>query len=114
MYTITHRLIETHSGEPVKITFTVTDQSGAPVTVAGAAATYKIARRPGETALLAKTEADGITLTSNTAIVEFSTDELLDGATPLIGDFFGQLHITKNGDGLVVAEGQIYVAPIIQ
>ena len=114
MYTITHSLIETHSGEPVKIVFTVTDQAGAAVSVAGANATYKIARRPGGAALLTKTELDDITLSSNTATVEFSTTELDDGDELLIGDFFGQLKITKNGDGLIVAEGPLYVAPVIE
>lgn len=113
MYTISHSLIETHSGEPVKIIFTVTDQLGAPVTVVGATATYKLARRSGEAALLTKTQADGITLSSNTAIVEFNTASLLDGASALLGDFFGQLKITKDGDTLVVAEGPLYVASVI-
>jgi hypothetical protein len=114
MYTITHRLIETHTGEPVKITFTVTDQAGAPVTVASATAVYKIARRLGEAALLTKTDADGITLSGSTAIVEFNTGELVDDdEVPLLGDFAGQLLITKDGDGLIVAEGQINIAPVI-
>lgn len=113
MYTASHGLIETHSGEPVRIIFTVVDQAGSPVTVAGAAATYKIARRPGDAALLTKTEASGITLSSNTATVEFNTGTLLDGASPMLGDFFGQLNIVKSGDTLVVAEGPLYVAPVI-
>lgn len=113
MYTITHELIKTHSGEPVKIIFTVTNQSGSAVTVAGAEATYKISRRDGNAALLTKTGGGGITLSSNTAIVEFNTGELTDGGELLLGDFFGQLKITKNGDGLVVAEGPLHVAPVI-
>lgn len=113
MYTVTHGLISTKTGEPVSLTFTITDESGTPVTVSGAQATYKIARRDGDTALLTMTETSGITLSSNTAVVAFNTGDLADGTGALIGDFFGQLRITKGGDGLVVAEGPLYVGPVI-
>ena len=113
MYTSIHSPLETHTGEPVRITFLVTDAAGAPVTVTGAAATYKIARRNGEAALLTKTEAAGITLLNDSAVVEFNTGELLQEGQPLLGDFFTQLKITKNGDTLVAAEGVLQVKAVI-
>jgi hypothetical protein len=113
MHTLIHGLIEAKTGEPVLITFTITDRNGTAVLVDGAAATYKIARRAGEVALVTKTEVDGITLSSNTAIVALNMGELTDGAEALLGDFFAQLRITMDGDGLVVAEGPIHVAAVI-
>ncbi len=64
-------------------------------------------------ALLTKTDTDGITLSSNTAEVAFNTGELSDSGAGLIGDFFAQLKITKDGDSLIVAEGPLHIAPII-
>lgn len=113
MYTVTHSLLRAKTGEPVKITFSVKDQNGNAVIVTGATATYKIARRIGETALLTKTDADGITLDNDTAVVEFNASELVDGATPLLGDFFGQLKIVKSGLGLIVAEGPLSIGAVI-
>ena len=113
MYTVTHGLISAKTGETVQVTFTVTDGSGNAVSVEGAAATYKIARRAGDTAILAKTEAEGISLVSNMAIVEFDTGDLADAEGALLGDFFAQLTITKDGDGLVVSEGPLHVSPVI-
>lgn len=113
MYTVTHTPISAKTGEPVKITFTVTDLAGAPVSLDGAEASYKIARRAGGAALLEKTGLDGITLSANTAAVEFNTGELSDGDGPLLGDFLGQLTLTVDGDGLVVAEGTVSVGAVI-
>lgn len=113
MHTVTHGLLSAKTGEPVKITFTITDQNGDPVTVTGAAAIYKIARQAGQPALLTKTEADGITLLNDTAVVEFDSGNLVDGSTPVLGDFFGQLKIIKSGIGLIVAEGPISIGPVI-
>lgn len=81
MSVLTHSLIKTFSGDAVQITFTLKDKAGNTVSVVGASATYKIARRAGDTALL--------------------------------GDFIGQLKITKSGDSLIVAEGLIVIAPAI-
>lgn len=113
MYTVTHPLISAKSGEPVRITFTITDQAGNAVSMTGASATYKIARQADDAALLTKTSPTAITLSSNTAAVNFNTGDLLDGSTPLLGDFIGQLTITKSGDSLVVAEGPLHVSPVI-
>lgn len=113
MYTVPHSLLRAKSGEPVKITFTISDQNGNPVTVTGAAATYKIARRLGLPALLTKTQSDGITLSGSTAIVEFDTGGLVENNEALLGDFVAQLKIIRNGDALVVAEGPLQVEPVI-
>jgi hypothetical protein len=108
MYTTVHSLISAKAGERVKITFTVTDRAGAAVSLSGASALYRIARRAGDAALLTLTSGAGITLSSNTAAVEFDTGDLED-----LGDFLGQLTVTKAGDTLVVAEGPVSVAPVI-
>ena len=113
MYTVTHPLISAKSGEPVRITFTITDHDGNAVSMTGAAAAYKLARQPDDNAILSLSSPGDITLSSNTAVVEFNTGDLLDGDLPLLGDFIGQLTITKNGDSLVVAEGPLHVAPVI-
>lgn len=114
MYTVTHDLLSAKAGEPVRIVFTVTDQDGAAVTLTGAAASYKIARGAGEAALLSKTQGNGITLSGNSATVEFSTGDIQDSNNQqLYGEFLGQLKITKSGDGLYVAEGPLLIERII-
>lgn len=114
MYTVAHELLAAKSGEPVRIVFTVTDQNGSAVSLAGASAAYKIARGAGDAALLTKTNPSGITLSGNTATVEFLTSDIRDAAgNPLFGEFLGQLKITKGSDGLYVAEGPLLVEPVI-
>lgn len=114
MYTVMHELLAAKSGEPVRIVFTVTDQNGSAISLAGASADYKIARGAGDTALLAKTSPTGITLSGNTATVEFLTSDIKDtNDNPLFGEFLGQLKITKGGDGLYVAEGPLLIEPVI-
>ena len=114
MYTVTHDLLSAKAGEPVRIVFTVTDQHGIAVTVSGASASYKIARGAGETALLTKTDASGITLSGNNVTVEFATDDIRDASdAQLYGEFLGQLHITKAGSGLYVAEGPLLIERVI-
>lgn len=114
MYTVTHDPIEVNAGEAVSITFTVVDQAAVAVSVATATASYKIARKKGDTAILTKTQAAGITLASNTAVVAFDTASLVNAdADQLYGEFIGQLTITKDGFDLVVAEGTISVAPVV-
>ena len=113
MQTSLHPLIETHTGEDVEIAFHVTDGAGNDVDLGAATASYKIARRAGDAAVLTKTNGSGITLSDNTATVAFNTAELADGDTPLLGDFFGQLTLTIGGVTLVVAEGPIAVDPVI-
>jgi hypothetical protein len=113
MNTLTHALLRAKAGEPVSLVFTVTDRDGDPVSVESATAAYKIARRAGDAALLTKTQEAGITLSGNVATVDFSTGELLQSGNQLLGDFFGQLKITKDGDGIFVAEGPITVEPVI-
>ncbi len=113
MHSIKHNLISAKSGEPVNIVFTITDQNGLAVPVDGAEATYKIARHADEPALVTKTQTAGITLSGNIASVTFNTAELAAEGSPLRGVFFAQLKITKNGDGLIVAEGPIQIDPVI-
>ena len=113
MYTVVHPLVETHTGEAVRLVFTVTDQAGTAVSLSGASAIYKIARHAGDAALLVKTETAGIALSGNTATVSFNTSELTSGGAALLGDFFAQLQVTKSGDSLIVAEGPLSVAPVI-
>lgn len=113
MHAITHDLISAKSGEPVRITFTVTDQNGAAVFVEGASASYKIARHAGDPALLSKTETAGIALSGSTATVAFNTAEIVADGSPLLGVFFAQLKIIKDGDALIVAEGPIQIDPVI-
>jgi len=114
MHTVTFDEITAHAGEPVQITFTVTNQSGTAVSLAGAAATFKIARTENSAAIATKTESAGIVLSGNAAVVSFNTNELVSGASQLLGDFFAQLKITKSGDSLVAAEGRLHVKPVIQ
>jgi hypothetical protein len=97
----------------VRIVFTIADRSGQAVSMDGALAVYKIARRAGGASLLAKTEENGVTLDGNTAAVAFNAGELADDLGPLLGDFFGQLTVTKDGAGLVVAEGPLSVGSVI-
>lgn len=114
MYTVTHELLIAKAGEPVRIIFTVTDQNGAAVTLSGASAAYKIARGAGEAAILTKTDSSGITLSGNTATVEFSTGDIKDAdSAQLFGEFIGQLKITKSGDGLYVAQGPLLIERVI-
>jgi hypothetical protein len=114
MYTVTHPPIAAKTGENVRIVFTITDRQGNAVDVSGAEATYRIARRAGEAALLEKTETNGVMLASNTAAVDFSTADLADADGPMTGDFLGQLAMTMDGDGLVVAEGTITISSSVR
>lgn len=110
MYTVRHEPLEAHTGEPVEIIFDVTDNAKPPqpVLVEGATATYKVARRQGGTALMTLTEINGITLSGNTATVEFDVDDI--GRT---GDLFGELKITKDGVPLVVGDGRLHIIKTI-
>ena len=113
MQTSLHALIETHTGEDVELAFHVTDGAGGDVDLAEASASYKIARRAGDAALLTKTNGNGITLEGAAATVSFNTSELAAEDAPLLGDFFGQLTLTIGGVTLVAAEGPIAIAPVI-
>ena len=113
MYTATHNQNTASVGEKVRITFTIKDEAGAIVDVSSSTAAYKIARRKGDVALLTKTNIAGITLSGNTAIVEFNTNEVLASEEQALGDFVDQLAITKAGDTLYVSEGIITIEPVI-
>ena len=113
MYTVTHSLLRAKAGEPVRLSVTVTDKSGTAVDLTGASAVYKIARHAGDTALLTITDANGITLSGNIATVDVNTADLKNSSVQLLGDFFGQLQITQNGDSLFVAEGPLCLDPVI-
>lgn len=108
-----HPLIQTHSGEDIRLAFHVTDVNGNALDITAAAAHYKIARRAGDAALLTKTEADDIALAGHIATVSLNTADLTAGGAPQIGDFWGQLTLTLDDMTLVVAEGPLSVAPVI-
>lgn len=110
MHTVTHAPLSAKTGEPVRIVFTVTDLAGEAVALDGADAVYRLARRAGEAAILEVSSPDGIMLGGNTAEVEFDTNDIADAGGPLTGDFTGQLTVTKDGAGLVVAEGIVRVS----
>lgn len=112
MYTVTHPLIDTKTGEPVTLAFHITNRAGAPLDVSAGSAVYKIARRAGETAILNVT-GDDIMLDGTTVTVSFNTGDIAQAGTPLMGDFLGQLTLTLDGVGLVVAEGPISIRPVI-
>lgn len=113
MYTATHSTLRANASEPVRITYTITDNSGNTVSLSGASAILRIARKKGDSHLVQKTGGD-IELSGNTAIVSFNTGELVDeNDQQLLGDFMMQLFITKSGDTLVVAEGRLEVGPVI-
>jgi hypothetical protein len=115
MYTVRHELLKAKSGEKIKISFSVVDQAGQPVSLSGTSASYRIARRVEEERLLEKTSSlGGITLLANVATVEFDVNQILLGGVPQTGDFLGQMFITKNGVTLVVAEGPINISGIIE
>lgn len=114
MNTITFNTVEAHAGEPVEISFPLTDIDGADIDLTGAAAEFRIARRNGDAALLIVAD-DDIDIAGSTVVASFQTADLVNGALEqLTGRFFGQLFVTKSGDTLVVAEGFIIVRPIIQ
>lgn len=113
MHISPHSLIRTHSGEDIALAFHVTDGDGAALDVSGAQASYKIARRAGEAALLVKTHAAGIDLSGATATVSLNTAELTQEGQPQTGDFWGQLTLTLGDTTLVIAEGPFSVAPVI-
>jgi hypothetical protein len=108
-----HPLIQTHSGEDIQLAFHVTDASGTALDISNAVASYKMARRAGDAALLVKTENDAITRIGHIVTVSLNTADLEAAGQPLIGDFWGQLTLTLDGVTLVVAEGPLSVAPVI-
>jgi hypothetical protein len=115
MHTRIHPLIEVRSGETADLVFSVTDESGAGVDLAGASAEYRLARRAGERALLTlhSGAAGGIVLDGEAASVSLDTNALVQNGKPLLGDFFGQLRLTLGGRTLVVAEGPLCLHPVI-
>ena len=115
MYAVRHGLLKAKRGEKVHINFNVVDQSGLPVSLSGASATYRIGRRVGEQHLLQLTSNAGqIVFSNNIASVAFSVDDIQLLSQPQTGDLFGQLFITKDTITLVVAEGPIHISDIIQ
>ena len=108
-----HPLIQTHSGEDIQLAFHITDANGNALDISAATASYKIARRAGDAALLTKTGEDGIGFTGHIATVSLNTADLIAAGEAQIGDFWGQLTLTLDGVTLVVAEGPLCVAPII-
>jgi hypothetical protein len=115
MYTVRHGLLKAKSGEKIRISFSVVDQAGQPVSLSGASAVYRVARRVEDDRLLEKTSSSGaITISANVATVEFDVNQILLGSAPQTGDFLGQMFITKNGVTLVVAEGPINISGIIE
>jgi hypothetical protein len=115
MHTRIHPLIEIRSGEIADLVFSVTDQNGAGVDLAGASAEYRLARRAGERALLTlhSDESGGIALAGEVATVSLDTNALAQNGKPLLGDFFGQLRLSIGGRTLVVAEGPLCLHPVI-
>ena len=114
MHTHIHGNIEARSGEPVEIAFNVTDKDGNAIDLTSATAEYRLARRAGDVALLTCSSDDGdIIAEDNRVTVTFDSAALTQGGQPLMGDFFGQLRITKDARTLVVAEGPISIAPVI-
>ena len=109
MYATKHDAIEARRGEYIKIAFTITDNAGTPVSLAGAALTYKIGRRLGDEALLELELGDGISVSGNVATVEFYTDAVVIDAVPALGDFIGQLFVTKDSKTLMTAEGPLEI-----
>jgi hypothetical protein len=85
--------------DDVLLRFVTQTSAGAPFTVEGGAAEFRISRTRGGAAIIALTDDDGITLTGTVAQVEFNTSDV--GA---VGRFFGQLRIEVAGRGMIVAE----------
>lgn len=114
MTAVTHNTIELYEGEPAVFQFTITDGAGAPQSLVGATLSYRLANNKGDTAILEKTEIDGITVASNVATVRFDTSELVPTPLPNSVDFWGELWVTISGNSIVVADGLINVKPSIQ
>ncbi|HRJ66925.1 MAG TPA: hypothetical protein PLW48_07280, partial [Alphaproteobacteria bacterium] len=115
MHTAIHPLIDVRSGERFEIIFSVNDGAGAAITLDGAGAEYRLARRAGERALISlnSNAEGGITLAGSTAHITVDTAELSAGGKPMLGDFFGQLRLSIGGQTLVAAEGPICIHPVI-
>lgn len=115
MYTVKHELLLTKFGESVELRFTVTDRNGEAVdlSVPGVFAVYKVGRNAVSAAVMTKTESSGITFDGNIAIVNFTTDEITEEEVQTSITYLGQLKITKGGDTLYVAEGNIRIDPVI-
>lgn len=110
MNKVTHEDVEIRKGDAFQIAFPIKDRNGNAVALAGATATYRVAKKgslPG--ALFEKTETSGIVLSGSTATV--SIDE---GDFEIEGVYIGQLRITKSGAPMVAAEGEIRVKPLIE
>lgn len=113
MFTAKHDHFVCKVGEPVRLTFNVTDRAGEAVTVAGANAVYKIARELGDAALLTKTVGAGVSLSGSQVVVSFLVSEIQENAAQAIGLFRDQLRVTKDGDDLVVANGSFTVEAVL-
>lgn len=113
MYTTQHTRLSVKSVEPVQIIATVVDRTGSAVALAGATATYKIARKVGDDALLSKSQGNGITFSTNIATVDFLASDVEESGEQAYGDFWGQLTITLNSDTLVVLEGPITINKVV-
>jgi len=98
-----------YTGDDVRIKYITTTNAGADFDLTGAEVEYRIAANPSGRAILTKDDEDGITIEGNTATVEFNADDL--GVT---GRLYGQLHVTIDGRGMIVAQTELNIIKRIQ
>lgn len=109
MHTQYHGLVTAHLGDSLRLEFVVTDKSGANVDLSAASAVYKLARRHDAPAVVVLNGESGVAMLENVVSVSLDTASIAR-----TGDFFGQLFVTIDGETLVVAEGPVHIAPVIE
>jgi len=111
MYTVQQKDMRTKVGEPVQIVLTVTDRDGVAVDLDSGATGYtRIGRQRGQAGLA---EFTNMVFDANVATVDFNTEDVEENDAQATGKFVIQSWIVKNGDALMVAEGTLYIDPVI-
>ncbi len=97
--------------DDVRLSYTVTDRSGASVDLSGASAVFSVSDTFKSKLIFALASTNSpteISISGSTVTVIFNASRFIKS-----GVYLSQLRITKNGKTMVSAEGDIKVNPLI-
>lgn len=95
-----------HSGDTIPLSFAIKTSAGVAVDVSTATSvTWKLADSPYGTVILAKTLADGITVSTSTVTVTLTAAN----TASLEGIYYHELEIIMGGVTCTVAAGQVVI-----
>lgn len=101
--------IQATHGDTIELTHNFYDRQGNALSVTGATATLRVARKNGTGQVVEKTDAAGIVVSGTKTVSTFTADDI--GGS---GAYTYQLRLTVSGNSLAAVQGDIDLAGLIE